>query len=90
MSKNPGMTSARRAALEKVAAGSVEYEGASATYWVDGQPARGWRFRTLSELVRAHLIQRPDTPRRALVTLTENGRSALREPGGGTGPETTS
>lgn len=90
MSENPEMTPARRTALEQVEAGAVEHESATATYWIDGSPARGWAFRTLSELVRVGLIQRPDTPRRAPVTLTVDGRGTLRGLRGEQAPEATS
>lgn len=73
------LTPARVTALHQVAADRVEYEGESATYWIDGVEARGWNFRTLADLERMDLVRRPQGRARDLVGLTPEGRDVVRD-----------
>jgi len=70
------LTTSRLTAMRQVKDGKVEYDNRTATYWIDGVKAGGWRFRTLSELVRVHYVLRPRSGRGPL-RLTAEGRRQL-------------
>jgi hypothetical protein len=71
------MTERRREALRTVKHDRVLYDGPQAAYLIDGEPARTWDFRTLSELRRAGLIEPEDVSVVSRVRITEAGASAL-------------
>lgn len=71
------LTEPRREALVMVKDDRVQYDGASASYLVDGDAVGGWKWRTLSELRRANLITTESGREPSKVVCTDAGFDAL-------------
>lgn len=81
MASDLKITERRKAGLEAVQAGRVEYDPARAVYLVDGAAVENWDRRTFAELRRAGLVepvQLEDKRVQRPVALTGDGRIAVK------------